>query len=121
MGLNLVVSFLLVIHSFYERIKEWKRRGNQSNLSARNIEVNVQKQKFRDEQSTSSKFEQSSLDLHMDSNVQAHQPEQNDSQVRFRPAPRLIQPVILEMTHRNNESNGHIREGHVENNSRLRI
>ena len=122
MGINLLVSLLLVIMSIYERIQEWRskcKKEHSKEKSTRSEEMNPKKQNFIEEQSpSSSKFEQSSLDLHMDSNVQAHQPEQNDSQVRFRPAPRLIQPVvILEITQRNNESNGHIRERQIENNS----
>ena len=48
MGLNLVVSFLLVIHSFYERIKEWRLRlkTEHSNLRAKNLKINLNKHNF---------------------------------------------------------------------------
>ena len=72
MGLNLVVSFLLVIHSFYERIKEWRLRlkTEHSNLRAKNLKINLNKHNFLEEQSQS-KVEESSIDLHADSNEQA--------------------------------------------------
>ena len=115
MIINLAISLLMIIISSYEKIKEWRsrRRGNHSNLSARNIEINAQKQNFVEEQSPSSKFEQSSLDLHADSNVQANQLDQNSNERRFRVRSNSKQSLQLSKVHRVND----IKRYHIGNDS----
>ena len=91
MGINLAVSFLIVIISIYERIKEWRsrRKKEHSNFRARRAKRVSKKHNYMGEQSPS-KLEQSSFDFHVDSNVRAHQQDQNSGGLRFRLLPQSM-------------------------------
>ena len=106
MGLNLVVSFLLVIHSFYERIKEWrsKLKKEHSNVQAKNRKTYLKKNNFLEEPSPS-KIEESSFELHRDSNEQVRQPRILVPERRLRPVLQSMQSLHVKKVHRSKRNN----------------
>ena len=116
MGINLVVSFLIVIISFYERIQEWRlrRKIEHSHRRARNAEMNPKTHNFIDEQSPS--FGRSSLDLHADSNLQVRSRDENGHEERMRPSLESKHSLKHKKAHTNNDSKRTNIRWHIENN-----
>ena len=118
MGINFAISFLIVVISLYERIKEWRsrRQREHSNFGVRSREISRKKQNFLDEPRPS-RFEHPSLDLHADSNQHTHQRHIYDNEERMRPIPRPKQTSTLKKVRSNHNSKENGRRCQIETNS----
>ena len=119
--INLAISFLILIISFYETIKEkWRSRRKKEHSKAKNSrseEIDSSKQNFVDETGSASKLQQSSNNLHIGSNMQAHQPDQNSSERRFHLRFEPQSPIAAHKVRRPHDSRGNIISYQVKNKS----
>ena len=111
MGINLLVSLLLVLVSIYERIQEWRSKCKKGGSKKKSEEIKTKKHNFMDEQYPSrlSRLELSSLDLHVELNVRERQHNQKENEEQSRTSPRSKQPLMFRKVHRKKESKRNIR------------